>query len=170
MRATVPRGLVSVMPQAWVTTSPWRFSKPSIIAGGAAEPPTIIDACGRGPSVFLRLPRRPPRRDRMRIERGQDAQPDGRHARGERDSLSGHEVEQALRIELRAREAPSWPRPARTSAGSPHAFAWNIGTTGSTVSLSLRPSESARQTVMACKTLDRWLYTTPFGLPVVPDV
>ena len=35
-------GEVSVMPQPWITVSPWRCLKPAIIARGAAEPPTSI--------------------------------------------------------------------------------------------------------------------------------
>ena len=32
------------------------------------------------------------------------------------------------------------------------------------------PSESAVSTPMVCRYVDRWEYTTPLGLPVVPDV
>src|SRR5439155_18114011 len=54
--------------------------------------------------------------------------------------------------------------------GVPHAFAWNIGTTGSTASRSVRPRHDARLIIIECRYCDRWEYTTPLGFPVVPDV
>ena len=46
--------------------------------------------------------------------------------------------------------------PASAAAyGSPHAFAWNIGTIGSTRSARLTASVSARQAPSECRTLDR---------------
>ena len=54
--------------------------------------------------------------------------------------------------------------------GKPHAFAWNIGTTGRHVSRSEIPS------VPACVAASEWIasarceYRTPFGWPVVPLV
>src|SRR5439155_9638949 len=54
--------------------------------------------------------------------------------------------------------------------GVPHALAWNIGTTGSTASRSVRPRHDARLIIIECRYCDRWEYTTPFGSPVVPDV
>ena len=53
---------------------------------------------------------------------------------------------------------------------SPQAFTWNIGTTGSTVSLSRMPMESATISAIVCRNVLRCEYTTPFGLPVVPLV
>ena len=57
---------------------------------------------------------------------------------------------------------PAWARP--------HALAWNIGTTGRMRSDSRAPSESAVIAPIVCRNVLRWLYTTPFGLPVVPLV
>ena len=54
--------------------------------------------------------------------------------------------------------------------GKPHAFAWNIGTTGSTRSLCLIATLSARHLPSACRMFERCEYRTPFGLPVVPLV
>jgi hypothetical protein len=40
--ATDATGDVSVIPQPWQTTRPWRSLKPAISESGAAEPPTSI--------------------------------------------------------------------------------------------------------------------------------
>ena len=40
--ATVPTGVISVMPQTCSTRRPWRCSNALIIAGGAADPPVMI--------------------------------------------------------------------------------------------------------------------------------
>src|SRR5215831_7257712 len=59
--------------------------------------------------------------------------------------------------------------PAITAAyGRPHAFAWNIGTTGSTRSCSDMANTDPELTAIECKCIERWLYTTPLGRPVVP--
>ena len=52
----------------------------------------------------------------------------------------------------------------------PHALAWNSGTTASSRSPSASDSPVGIASVKLCSTLDRWEYTTPLGLPVVPDV
>ena len=52
----------------------------------------------------------------------------------------------------------------------PHAFAWNMGTTGSTRSRSDTARLPAATTPKVCSTVDRCVDTTPFGLPVVPLV
>ena len=49
-------------------------------------------------------------------------------------------------------------------------MAWNCGTIASTTSVSVSPNDSFMQTCMECSQIDRWLYTTPLGLPVVPLV
>ena len=59
---------------------------------------------------------------------------------------------------------------ATAACARPHALAWNIGTTGRMVSLSRAPSESTVIAPKVCRNVERWLYTTPFGLPVVPLV
>ena len=48
--------------------------------------------------------------------------------------------------------------PASTAAyGRPQAFAWNMGTTGSTRSASDRPNTLPMQTAIECRCMDRWL-------------
>ena len=59
---------------------------------------------------------------------------------------------------------------ATPACARPHEFAWNMGTTGRMTSDSLTPSESAIIAPMVWRYVLRWLYTTPFGLPVVPLV
>src|SRR5512139_1914283 len=54
--------------------------------------------------------------------------------------------------------------------GRPHALTWNIGTTGRMTSRAEQPSESGSALPNACSSVERWLYTAPFGLPVVPEV
>src|SRR5436190_17016250 len=54
--------------------------------------------------------------------------------------------------------------------GSPQALAWNIGTMAMTVSRSETAIVSTWQAPNECSVSARWLYATPFGLPVVPDV
>ena len=54
--------------------------------------------------------------------------------------------------------------------GRPHAFAWNIGTTGVIASRSHSPITSASAIPNECSTSDRCEYSTPLGWPVVPVV
>ena len=54
--------------------------------------------------------------------------------------------------------------------GVPHALAWNIGTTGSSVSRPETSLTSGSAATSECSTSDRCEYTTPLGRPVVPDV
>src|SRR5690242_1195311 len=54
--------------------------------------------------------------------------------------------------------------------GSPQALTWNIGTTGSTTSRPDSAIASGSAAAYACSRVERWLYTAPFGLPVVPEV
>jgi len=54
--------------------------------------------------------------------------------------------------------------------GRPQQFAWNMGTTGITTSRAEIPNASTRHPFMACKTVERWEKSTPFGSPVVPEV
>ena len=72
-----------------------------------------------------------------------------------------------------ARSGPGMTRdaPERTAVyGMPHAFAWNIGTTGRTLSRSLMLNTAELIDASECSHVERWLYRTPFGLPVVPVV
>ena len=59
---------------------------------------------------------------------------------------------------------------ATAACARPHALAWNIGTTGKITSLSRAPKLSTVIAPNVCRYVLRWLYTTPFGLPVVPLV
>ena len=59
---------------------------------------------------------------------------------------------------------------ATAACARPHALAWNIGTTGKITSDSQVARLSTIIAPIVCMNVERWLYTTPFGLPVVPDV
>ncbi|MCY1309627.1 hypothetical protein D9M70_597380 [compost metagenome] len=52
----------------------------------------------------------------------------------------------------------------------PQALTWNIGTTISATSLPDREKPPGVQVISACRTAERCEYSTPFGLPVVPEV
>ena len=65
-----------------------------------------------------------------------------------------------------SRSAPT----SQAAYGMPQALPWNMGTTGSTRSYWLSPRASPEDTPSVCRNVDRWLYTTPFGMPVVPLV
>ncbi len=125
---TVPTGLSSVIPQAWITCTLWRSWKARIIAGGHAEPPMMVrridpntkslaSTCASRPCHTVGTP--------------------------------AETVTPSLSINSWS-EAPSSAGPGNTSFaptmhaayGSPHAFTWNIGTTGSTASCEDRFSES----------------------------
>ncbi len=61
--------------------------------------------------------------------------------------------------------------PATMAAYGMHqALMWNMGTTGRMLSRVDRPSTSGRQAVVALSTMARCEYSTPLGLPVVPEV
>src|SRR5437667_12213685 len=71
----------------------------------------------------------------------------------------------------------SWP-PGSTSLvptkqaayGKLQEKTWNIGVTGMVTSRADRPMLSGIQMAIACKSVERWEYKTPLGLPVVPEV
>src|SRR3954447_25054419 len=54
--------------------------------------------------------------------------------------------------------------------GNPHAFAWNMGTIISMRSRSESPIAFGVVAANEWRNADRCVYTTPLGLPVVPDV
>jgi hypothetical protein len=56
------------------------------------------------------------------------------------------------------------------ACGIPQAFAWNIGTIGRTHSRGPIPTPAAEVAANECSTVERCVYTAPFGRPVVPDV
>ena len=45
-----------------------------------------------------------------------------------------------------------------------------MGTDSKTESMAERPNPSAAQIANECSKVERWLYSTPLGLPVVPEV
>ena len=55
-------------------------------------------------------------------------------------------------------------------SASPQQLAWNIGTTGSIMSREETPMASGVAAIIECSTLERCEYSTPLGLPVVPEV
>ena len=146
------------MPHAWVTVMPWRAWKPSIIEAGAAEPPITIE----------------------RIDvRSQRFASSSRSARMPSQIVGTPAARVTFSADIRSSSDPGarcgpgktiFAPDATAANGRPHAFAWNIGTTGRTASPSLTASVSARQTPSVCSTMARWLESTPFGLPVVPEV
>jgi hypothetical protein len=118
---TDPSGLVSVMPQACTTCTPWRSWKDCTMAGGQAEPPMMVrrmvlnfsplaSTCASSPCHTVGTPA---------------------------DTVTPSASNSACS------DAPSSRGPGNTSLaptmhamyGMPQAFTWNMGTTGSTVSL-----------------------------------
>ena len=61
------------------------------------------------------------------------------------------------------------PAPA-AAYGSPQALAWNIGTIGKTVSPGPTLHAVAEVAASACRKVERCVYATPLGEPVVPEV
>jgi hypothetical protein len=128
-----------------VTVRPWRREKPSIMPGGAAEPPMIMlrtvdkshlpgcwSSSARIPSQSVGTPA----------------------AMVTRSSCMSSSSDSASRC------GPGKTSLAPVSAaqnGSPHALAWNIGTTGSTQSSSPMPSVSFMHAASVCSTFERWL-------------
>ena len=49
-------------------------------------------------------------------------------------------------------------------------MAWNMGTMMRIRSFSVTPTEEADCSAWVCNQVERWEYTTPLGLPVVPLV
>ena len=151
---TAAIGLVSVMPQACKMGRPVCSRYPSLNALGTAEPPHGI---ARNAEVSL-----PFNSGNTAIQ-----------IVGTPAATVTFSSTIKLAIALPERSGPGITKlaPDATAAcARPHALAWNIGTTGKMMSLSRAPSESAVIAPNVCKYVERWLYTTPFGLPVVPLV
>ena len=143
------------MPHACSTVRPCR-SNARIIDSGAAEPPTTM----RQPGVSVRGARSSCSRIAVQIV--------GTPAATVTCSPS---IRSSRLLASRAGPGITSLAPAVTAPnGMPHALAWNIGTTGSTVSRCPRPSPSVISVASECSTVDRCEYTTPLGCPVVPDV
>ncbi len=111
------------MPQAWSISRPWRCSNPSTTARGIAAPPTTRHA-ERGEVVGCPAPRRAP-----------GAGPSRSSGRPRRSSPGGARRRRGARPGRGAgRGAPALAPTIAQVNGSPQAFAWNIGTTGSSAS------------------------------------
>src|SRR5512139_723973 len=152
----VPSGLISVMPQAWSTWTPYFCSKSLIIAGGQAEPPITVRFMVENfrplASVWASRPC---------------------HTVGTPAEQVTFSASKSSYSDLPSRCAPGntilQPTIAPTY-GRPHALTWNMGTTGRTTSRAETLSASGSAAASVCSTVERWLYRTPLGLPVVPDV
>ena len=155
-RPKAASGEVSVMPQPWITAKPKR-AMPSINEAGTADPPTTVRMGGNDQRSGSR--RRASSRPSQMV--GTPAvrvtpSPANRSSR-----LSGS----------RWGPGKTWLAPTKVAAkGNPQALAWNMGTTGVTVSWQDSPTPSGRALARACSTVERWEYTTPLGRPVVPEV
>lgn len=151
----VPSGDISVMPQAWITSTPSALSV-RIMAGGHAEPPITVR---RNDENFRPLPCTCCSRPSHTV---------GTPAEKLTCSCSNSSYS----------EAPSSFGPGNTSLaptsgteyGRPQALTWNIGTTGRITSCAEQPSASGSADPYECSTVERCEYSAPFGLPVVPDV
>ena len=147
-------GDVSVMPHAWKIGMPILERNPSLSAGGTALPPHGMarsDDTSRpsiSASTAIQIVGTPAatvtRSVSIRVSR----------APGERSGPGITSV------------APD----ATPACASPHALAWNMGTTGKMMSRSDAPRESAIMAPKVCRVIDRCVYTTPLGFPVVPEV
>ncbi len=76
---------------------------------------------------------------------GQQHLPDGRHGGGEGDALGLQQFVGSRRRPSSGPASPAWRPPPGTEKARPQALAWNIGTTGSTVSRADRPITSRLQ-------------------------
>ena len=144
------------MPQPCWTRIPNSSFRQRTIAGGQAEPPitTFSRVENRSPCCFMWL---------MRPS----------HTVGTPEERFTFSVSNSS-----YRLAPSRPGPGNTSLaptsgaayGMPQALTWNIGTIGRIALREDRSVASGSEIAYACSTVERWLKSTPFGLPVVPEV
>ena len=138
---TEPSGLVSVMPQPWVTGMPILARKPSDSARGTAEPPH---------TRARRLERSWPS-----MASSRPIQMVGTPAATVTFSPSSSRSRPAAE-----RSGPGMIRSAPVAThtwGRPQALTWNIGTTGRMRSRSEQASMSALVEAKACSHDDRWL-------------
>ena len=154
--AMPPTGEVSVMPQPWMIRTPYCFSNVSISDLGIAAPPEVpIRMDDRSSSRCAPSWARPPQivgtadTTVARSASTASAQSDG--------VMCGPGK---IKVEP-DRNAPN---------GIPQALTWNIGTMQSIRSVSSHPVAARDSVPMACRNVERWEYTTPFGSPVVPLV
>ena len=87
-----PIGLISVMPQAWMTSVPYRSMKARIIASGQAEPPITTrsrSGIASAGSVFEKI---------------EQPEPQRRHRGRERHPLADDQLIERRAVELRSRQ------------------------------------------------------------------
>ena len=149
-------GEVSVMPQAWRTSTPKLSQNLRIRLSGQADPPmtTRFSVEGFSP-VFSRCC-------------SSICQTVGTAAEKVTPSVS-----RSSKIDSPSIFAPGMTSLAPTAGAlkaTPQALAWNIGTTGSTTSAAPRPITSACRQMKVWMKLERCEYSTPLGSPVVPEV
>jgi hypothetical protein len=140
-RATAHTGEVSVIPQPWTMSIPWRSSRPCISPCGTAAPPHTTT---RSEEVSTSLSSRYWSTALHTV---------GTPAEQVTFSLS---ISRASGSPCRKRsgmtsEAPVIPAPK----GMPHAFTWNSGTIGSTRSEKRRPSASGELCENAWRIVER---------------
>src|SRR6267154_3253321 len=152
----LPSGLISFMPQACLQSTPKSSRKLAILAGGQAEPPTTTDFSVLHLRLFCFI----------------------------WASSASHTVgTPALAVTFSASNSsyrlfPSRPAPGKTSfapfsgakSGTPQALTWNMGTTGRITERAEQLNTSGKEAAKACRIVERLAKSTPFGLPVVPEV
>ena len=137
-RRSYPSGDSSVMPQLVCTVTPSRRSIRSISAGGIGAPPTTIRSSdGTSPPV--------------RLEMLDQTEPDGGHADRDRHAFRHDQPGEAGAVRTGVRAAPARAPTAGAAKGMPQALAWNIGTTGRTVSFAVMPITSACSSRSVCR-------------------
>ena len=141
----VPIGDISVMPHACSTCSPCRFWKPSIIAGGAADPPTIICRSAFRSQRFGSLS------SASRIASQTVGTPPAQVTFSSAIKLS------TLTASRCGPGKTSFAPTIAAAKGIPQALTWNIGTTGRITSVSERPSAFGSAITSVCNTCERWL-------------
>ena len=138
---TEPSGLVSVMPQPWVTGMP--ILAPEALREG---PGHRRAAAHEGTEA----------REVVAVDGVEQTHPDGGHTRRHGDLLALQQPQQSAG----ERSGPGMIRSAPVAThtwGRPQALTWNIGTTGRMRSRSEQASMSALVEAKACSHDDRWL-------------
>ncbi len=147
MRQTEAIGLVSVIPHACRIGIPIFSRNPSDRTLGTAEPPQGMarnevtsrpSSSGSTPIQMVGTPA-------ATVTRSDSIRP----------ASVGAERSAPGMTRLAPQATAAWARP--------HALAWNMGTTGRMVSLSIAPRLSACMAPIVCNQVERWEYTTPLG-------
>src|SRR5262249_3029655 len=144
------------MPHACSTWTPYFSWNSLIIAGGQADPPITVRLIVEKRRLFVS------------VYASNPCHTVGTPAETVTFSASSNSYK-----DLPPSAAPciiSFAPPIGAAYGRPHALTWNIGTTGSNESRAERFSASGSAIAKLCSSVERWLYSAPFGLPVVPEV